>query len=228
MKKFLAVVLAVVMMCGVVLAQDAQNLGTKAGDKSMNFSFGGLATLTTGAAGPSGGLGLSYFLSSDAAVRFGLQVKSTSSTIPANPATGQTGTDGSSSNFTLGVAADYLMFMQGATSRVRPYMGAGFSFTMISTESKNAVIAPVVQATTKGAGASTTLGLMGIVGAEFYLYPEVSVSAEYNLTLFSMTSPADVEVSSGSTTVTTKQTSSTQILGFGAPGAANVGVHIYF
>jgi len=225
MKKILAVVLAVVMMCGVVMAQEVQNLGTKAGDKSMNFTFGGLGAFGIGATGPAGGVGLSYFLGSDAAVRAGLQVKSTSSTIPANPATGQTGTDGSSSNFTLALSADYLMYMQGATSRVRPYMGAGFSFSMTSSESKNAVIAPAVQVTTKGTGAGTTLGLMGIAGAEFYLYPELSLSAEYQLTLFSMNSPSDVESSAGSTTVTTKQTSSTQILGFGTAGAA---IHIYF
>jgi outer membrane protein W len=225
MKKILAVILAVVMMCGVVMAQDVQNLGTKAGDKSMNFTFNGLGTFGIGATGPQGGVGLSYFLGSNAAVRAGLQVMSSSSTVPANPGTGQTGTDGSNSSFTLALSADYLMYMQGATSRVRPYMGAGFSFAMTSSESKNAVIAPTVQATTKGVGAGTTLGLMGIAGAEFYLYPELSLSAEYTLTLFSMNSPADVEISSGSTTVTTKQTSSTQILGFGTAGAA---IHIYF
>ena len=223
MKKVLAVVVAVVLMCGVVMAQESQNLGTKAGDKSMNFTFGGLASLATGPAGVAGGLGVSYFLSSEAAVRVGLQVKSLSSTIPANPGTGQTGTDGSSSSFTLAIGADYLMYMQGATSRVRPYMGAGVSFSTSSTETKNAVISPAVQVTTKGIGAGTTLGLMGIAGAEFYLYPEVSLSAEYTLTLFSMSSPADIV--SGNPSVTTKQTSTTQILGFGAAGA---GLHIYF
>lgn len=225
MKKILAVVLAVVMMCGVVMAQD--NLGTKAGDKSLNFNFGGLASLATSAA-PAGntvGFGVSYFLASNAAVRGGLQVKSTSTTIPANPATGQTGTDGSSSNFTLALSADYLMFMQGATSRVRPYMGAGLNLSMVSTESKNAVIAPTTQTTTKGAGAGMTLGVNGICGAEFYLYPEVSLSAEYNLNLFSMNSPSDVEISNGSTTTKAKQNSTVTILGFSAAGA---GLHIYF
>ena len=224
MKKFLAVLVAVVMLCGVVMAQEVQNLGTKAGDKSMNFTFAGIGTFGIGATGPAGGIGVSYFLGSEAAVRAGLQVKSTSSTIPANPGTGQTGTDGSSSSFTLALNAYYLMYMQGATSRVRPYMGAGVGFSMNSTDAKNAVIAPAVQGETKG-GAGTTLGLMGICGAEFYLYPELSLSAEYTLTLFSMTSPADIVTTSGSTSVTTKQTSTTQILGFGQAGAA---LHIYF
>jgi len=225
MKKTFIVILAVVMLCGVVTAQNMPNLGTKAGDKSLNFTFLGLGAFGVGATGPSAGLGFSYFLGSDAALRAGLQVKIASSTIPANPGTGQTGTDGSTSSFTAGLSADYLMFMQGASSRVRPYLGAGFNFSMTSTEGKNAVIAPAVQTTTKGVGAGTTLGLVGIAGTEFYLYPEVSLSAEYWLNLFNMNSPSDIEVSAGTTTVTTKQTSTSQILGF---GGGNLQIHIYF
>ncbi len=130
MKKFLAVVLAVVMMCGVVMAQD-MNV-QKEGAKSLNFTFAGLGAFGLTGTGPAGGLGVSYFLSSDAAVRLGLQIRSASTTIPANPAAGQTGTDGSTSTFTLGIGADYLMYMGGSASRVRPYLGAGVSFSMIS------------------------------------------------------------------------------------------------
>ena len=223
MKKIFAVVLAVVMMCGVVSAQEMN--AQKSGAKSLNFTFGGLGAFGLNGTGPAGGFGFSYFLSSDAAVRLGLQIQSQSSTIPANPAAGQTGSDGSTSTFTLGIGADYLMYMAGSSSRVRPYMGAGFAFSMISDTRKNAVIAPAVQGELKGTGAGTTLGLMGIAGAEFFLYPEISLSAEYGLNLFSMTSPADLVATSGTTSVTTKQTSTTTILGFGAAGAT---VHIYF
>jgi len=70
------------------------------------------------------------------------------------------------------------------------------------------------------------LGLAGFVGAEFFIYPEVSISAEYQLTLFSLTSKSDkVESRKNKTDVTTKQGSSTQILGF---GAANATIHIFF
>ncbi len=224
MKKVLAVVLAVLMLSSFMLAQDVQP-AVKAGSKSLNFTFGGLGAFGLNATGVNGGLGASYFLSSDAAVRLGLQVRSTSSTIPANPAAGQTGTDGSTSTFTLGIGADYLMYMAGATSRVRPYMGAGLSFSMISDTRKNAVIAPAIQGEVKGTGAGTNLGLMGIAGAEFFLYPEMSLSAEYTLNLINMNSPADLVTTTGSTSVTAKQTSSTQILGFGAAGAT---LHIYF
>lgn len=223
MKKMFAVIVAMVLLVGVVSAQD-MNLGTKAGDKSMNFTFGGLGAFGLGATGPAGGIGLSYFLGSDAAVRAGLQLAINSSTTPANPAAGQTGTDGSSSSFSFGLAADYLMFMQGASSRVRPYFGAGVMFSMATNSSKNAVIAPAVQSETTG-GAPTTFALNGIVGAEFYLYPEISLSAEYNLSLFSMTSTSDSKTTTGPTTTTVKNPSSTKILGFGAAGAT---MHIYF
>ena len=71
----------------------------------------------------------------------------------------------------------------------------------------------------------TRLGLMGIVGAELFVYNELSFSAEYQLNLFSMTSAADQVQTQGATSVTTKSPSFTNILGFGTAGAT---VHIYF
>jgi outer membrane protein W len=224
MKNSIFVFITAMMISGALLAQDVHP-AVKSGSKSLNFTFGGLGAFGLNGTGPSGGLGISYFLTSDAAVRLGLQIKNASSTIPANPGVGQTGTDGSTSTFTLGISADYLMYMTGATSRVRPFMGAGLSFGMISDTRKNAVVAPNVQSELKGTGAGTTLGLMGIVGAEFFLYPELSLSAEYDLGLFSMLSPADLVTTTGPNSNTTKQTSSTTILGFGAGGAT---LHIYF
>lgn len=224
MKKVLAVVLAVVMMCGVVMAQDAP-AGNQAGAKSMNFTFGGLGTFGLGATGINGGLGVSYFLSSDAAVRLGLQIGMASSTTPANPAAGQTGKDGESSSTSIGIGGDYLMYMGGA--RVKPYMGAGVSLSLNSNSSKSVVnTTNGVQVETKnGPGAGMTIGLAGIAGAEFYLYNEISLSAEYRLNLFSTTSNSDMEVTTGSTTVTTKGGSSMNLLGFSAAGAT---LHIYF
>jgi len=224
MKKVLAVVLAVVMMCGVVMAQDAP-AGNQAGAKSMNFTFGGLGTFGLGATGINGGLGVSYFLSSDAAVRLGLQIGMNSATIPANPATGQTGKDGESSSTAIGIGGDYLMYMGGG--RVKPYMGAGVGLSLNSNSSKSVVntTAGVQTETKNGPGAGMTFGVAGIAGAEFYLYNEMSLSAEYRLNLFSMTSNSDTETTVGNTTVTTKNGSSTSLLGFSAAGAT---LHIYF
>lgn len=227
MKKILAVVLAVVMMCGVVLAQDAP-AGNQAGAKSMNFTFGGLGVFGLAGTGPAGGLGVQYFLSSEAAVRLGLQVAIGSTSTPYNDPTGTNpGTDGSTSGTTLGLGADYLMYMGG--QRVKPYMGAGFSFSLNSTTTKNAYANNAGAGTVvETSGGSMTLGLRGIAGAEFYLYNDVSLSAEYSLNLFSLTSNSDATTKfkgPGVADVTTKGGSSTNILGFGAGGAT---VHIYF
>jgi hypothetical protein len=69
-------------------------------------------------------------------------------------------------------------------------------------------------------------GLVAILGAEFFVYNEISLSAEYTLGLYQMTSRSDqTDSRKGLSDVTTKQGSSYQILGFGAAGAT---LHIYF
>jgi opacity protein-like surface antigen len=225
MKKFLAVVLAVVMMCGVVMAQDAP-AGNQAGAKSMNFTFGGLGAFGLNGSGPSGGLGLSYFLSSDAAVRLGLQVGTTSTTTPAAI---NGNSDAKSGTFDLALGADYLMYMNGG--RVKPYVGAGVGVALGSSSnepsvSTNAAAGTVTKVTNTRFADGMTLSVVGIAGAEFYLYNEVSLSAEYTLGLLRMRSGADSETTvKGAASVTAKGSSSMNLLGFGAAGAT---LHIYF
>ncbi len=233
MKKTILVLIAVMLFSGAIFAQDVQP-AVRTGAKSLNFTFGGLGAFGIGPSGVNGGLGLSYFMSSEAAVRLGLQFRLNSTATPWNDNSGNNtdpGSDGSTSTTGLGVGLDYLMYMSGMTSRVKPYMGAGFSIGLNSSDVKP----PVSNAAGNGTTTETkngngnegfTLGLVGIAGAEFFLYPELSLSAEYQLTLFSMTSRSDRVLSQkGKSDVTTKQGSATQILGFGTAGAT---LHIYF
>jgi opacity protein-like surface antigen len=232
MKKLLVVMLAVVMVCGAAFAQDFVP-AAKSGAKSLNFTFAGLGAFGIGAAGVNGGFGVSYFMSNDAALRLGLQLKMNSSTQPYNdPAPpNNPGSDGSTSTFGLGVGADYLMYMYGMTPRVKPYMGLGVFVLMNSSDTKFQITTAAADNTpteTKNGNGNEGLsfGLAGIAGAEFFIYPELSLSAEYQLNLFGLTSNSDkVESKKNKTDVTTKQGSSTQILGFGAVGAT---LHIYF
>ena len=233
MKKLLVVMLAIFMVCGVVLAQDFQP-AAKSGAKSLNFTFAGLGGFGIGPAGVNGGFGVSYFMSNDAALRLGLQIKSNSSTQPWNDPSGNgtnPGADGSTSNFALGVGIDYLMYMYSMTPRVKPYMGLGVFVTMNSSDTKfqisNAAANGQATETKNGNGnEGLTFGAAGIAGAEFFLYSELSLSAEYQLNLISMTSKSDrTQSSKGLSDVTTKQGGSTQILGFGTVGAT---LHIYF
>lgn len=228
MKKLTVVVLAVTLASGLAFSQELQPVA-KQGAKSLNFTFGGFGTFGFGAAGINGGISVSYFLKDNAAVRVGLQALYSSTSIPWNGAAA--GSDGSSSLFGVGIGADYLMYMNALTPRVKPYFGAGVGFALQSSDYKPATANPVPTGTLterKGGttGDGTTFGVVGIVGAEFFLYPEISISAEYQLNVFSLTSNADLVNSyQGAASVTTKQGSTTSILGFGSAGA---GVHIYF
>jgi len=233
MKKALAVVITAFFISGIALAQDVQPV-VKQGAKSINFTFGGLGSFGLSGAGVNGGISGSYFLDQNTAVRVGLQVYSYSSKTPWNDFSGNgsnPGSDGSTSQFALGIGADYLTFISALTPRVRPYMGAGISLTTQSSDTKPALANSAANGslteTKNGTTADgLTFGLIGIAGAEFFLYPEVSLSAEYQLNVFSLTSRSDqVQSYKGVPSVTTKQGSSTTIFGFGAAGAT---LHIYF
>jgi len=229
MKKLLAVLLGILMVCSLVSAQDM----IKAGSKSLNFTFGGLGTFNLGGSGPAtnnglnnAGIGVSYFLNKSSAVRIGLQIVSINQTLSANAPAGQTGTDGSNSVFSLGVGADYLMYMTSASSRVRPYVGGGVFVALNSTSNKPAIIGTGTQTETKGGTVlgytgGTAFGALAIIGAEVFIYPELSLTGEYNLNLINIVSPADIEVG----TTSFKGNPITTILGFGSAGA---GVRIYF
>lgn len=225
MKKLFATILAVMLMCGVVMAQDAP-AGNQAGAKSMDFTFGGLGAFGLAGTGPAGGLGVTYFLSSDAAVRLGLQLGTTSTTTPSAVAGNS---DAETSTFDVALGADYLMYMSGG--RVKPYVGAGVSVGLGSSSTKPSNPSPIpagntVETTNTRATDGLSLSLAGIAGAEFYLYNEISISAEYTLGLVRMVSGADSETTvQGSPTVTAKGTSSFNLFGFSAAGAT---IHIYF
>jgi opacity protein-like surface antigen len=228
MKKVLLVLLAVLVVANLSFAQDVKP-AVKSGSKSLNFTFGGFGGFGITGTGPMGGVGLSYFMNPDAALRLGLQVASNSTKTPANPTPPATGVDGESSVLAIGVAVDYLMYMNAG--RVRPFWGAGAGVTFGSNSTKPAITGnpPGTQPETKNnpnvGPTGVTFGVSGIVGAEFFIFNELGLSAEYRLNLVTVNSPADREDIVGNQTTTTKQPSSTAILGFGAGGAT---VHIYF
>jgi opacity protein-like surface antigen len=233
MKKGIAVVVAAMLVSAFAFAQDVQP-AVKAGSRSMNFTFGGLGAFVFGAAGVNGGISGSYFMNQDAALRVGLQVYANSTKTPWNDFSGNgtnPGSDGTTSTFSLGLDVDYLMYVNAMTPRVRPYWGAGVRIVTQSSDSKPGIANSAPNGTpteTKNGtgGDGLTFGLAGFMGAEFFLYPEISVSAEYQLNLISLTSQADrVSSFKGSPSVTTKLGSATNILGFGAAGAT---LHIYF
>lgn len=224
------------VVAGVLAIVAATSLGAqevqpvvKEGARSVNFTFDGLGSLGLGAAGVNGGISGTYFLKQNRALRLGLQVGYTRSTTPWNGA--GPGSDGHQSTFTFGISGDYLWYGTALAQRVRPYVGTGASVVTNSSDRtfalSDAAPAGTLTEIKDGSGSDgLTLGAEGVLGVEFFLFPSVSLSAEYHLNVVSYTSRADqVQYYNGGTSVTTKQGSTLSLLRFAAGGAT---VHIYF
>jgi hypothetical protein len=162
--------------------------GNVAGSKALLFSFSGLSVLGGGAF--NGGIGGKYYLTEPLALRAGLQFLTASQSLPANPAVGQPGTDGSRSATQIGINAAIEYHL--AKARVSPFVGGGILFSSTSTdykspvagtgatvETQNARAGEVIDGTTYTGGLS--LGFAGLGGIEFFITQELSLSAEYQL-----------------------------------------------
>ena len=225
---------ALVVVCVLAMSVEAQEVvpATGAGARAVLFSFSGLATL--GAGNFDGGVGARYFLSDALAVRGGVRFATAGQDIPANPAAGNTGIDGSRSATVIGVSGAVEFRM--AKKRVSPYFGGGASLTMTSTESKSdeqgapPPVQTVVKNDTGGENvdgvfyrSGTTLAIFGMFGVEFFVYNEMSLSAEYRLG-YAMTSRPDEETTVGPVT-TTVQAGGGSTLGFTNGGALTLSVY---
>jgi len=226
MKRLVLVLLAVVVLVNMSTAQDVMP-AIKSGAKSLNFTFVGLGTFGVGPAGAGGGIGLSYFMN-DAALRFGLNVGTSSTTTPA----GATGfSDAKASTFDAGIGVDYLMYSSGLTQRLRPYMGAGIGISFGSSTTEPSVASPppagtVTKVTNTRGTDGISFSLAAIVGGEFFLYNDVSLSAEYRLGVVKITQGADSETTTqGAATTTAKGPSTTGLLGFGTTALM---LHLYW
>lgn len=212
MKKLLTLTVALMMAFSVNFAQD---YAPKAGAMGLLFQFEGLSFL--GAGNYNGGIGAKLFLNKNMAIRGGLVFTSISETDPANPPLGMSGTDGEQSVSRFGINAAIELHL--ATGRVNPYIGGGVSFETVSTEEKSTEVGnpPPLQTTIKnnmsgvlGYNAGTAIIVGVFAGAEFFLWEQVSLSAEYQIGLTSL-SQADEEMSVPPLTLTTKGGSRTSI-----------------
>ena len=196
------------------------------GSKAVLFSFSGLSNL--GADNFDGGAGFKFYLTSPIALRIGVQVGLIGSSVPANPGTGQTGMDGTTSQTSFGVEAAIEYHL--TTSRVSPYFGGGIGFGTSSNELKSMEVGTgtLTQRTVKDFNgtlpvtglnlpfddiiykAGTSLSVFALMGIEYFIVDAVSLSGEYRLGYTNL-SPSDQVVTSstpGSTSVTTKGRSS--------------------
>jgi hypothetical protein len=225
------------MCAGVLLASalaSAQSISPNLtqGTTSLLFSFGGFSNLNAG--NFDGGIGVKYYLQNRTALRIGVQIATADQDIPANPGAGQQGTDGEASGSRLGISAA-LEFHRG-TGRANAYLGGGVGFNKTSTEVKSPALgATTTQTVVKNDRNGETISgitflggtgfnVFALAGAEFFLFQELSLAAEYRLG-FAKLSRSDEEITSGNQTTTTKVGASS---GLGVNSAGVLTLAIYF
>jgi hypothetical protein len=216
----MAGVLAVVMAVSFASAQDfTTSVAQKS--KAMLFTLQGLASL--GAGDFNGGFGAKYYLSNAMAIRVGLGLLMANENIPLPD--GQSGTEGSRSatGFGINAAVEYHLL----PTRVSPYIGGGVGFSSTSTNFEALVQAPATfQRTTENSTTGENIGgstyfagsafnIGALLGVEFFVTKEISLSAEYQIGYTAIATPDEKDNPVAGTTVTTK-TGGVSFIGIGS------------
>ncbi len=210
MKKVTIVLLAVVFAVSLGFAGEPK---TKMGDEALLFSFSGLSNLAVGNYG--GGLGAKYYFQDDMAFRGSLGFSYGSSTQKDNSAT--PGPDAKTSNmsFSLMPGIQHNIATNGS---VVAYVGASAGFWWSSNTTENAGFV----SGTKTVSTSTSFGIGGFAGFEYFAWDNISLGGEYNLML--NIGSSSVENTAGGVTAKTDGPS-TMGLGIGSSGALTAAVY---
>ncbi len=214
MKKLITIALVLLLVPFLLQAQDASSKRS-AGDKALLFSLNGLGNL--GAGNYMGGVGFKYYFSNTMALRASLGFGSSSETKKA-PSSSQADEKTTDMAFSIapGIVVDLVH-----NSAVVGYVGGQIMYTM----SSNTVENPNYVKDTKTEVTGNTFGAGVFLGAEWYPWNNVSLSAEYLLG-FSTTSGKN-KVTIGSTTTETDAPSSTDIA-LGSANSASFTVSFYW
>jgi hypothetical protein len=162
MKKAILVVVALVLVVGLVSAQDTQPK-TKAGNFGWMFTLGGLSNLSAGSY--MGGVGAKYYLQDDLALRGGVSFGTTS----------YPGYEQNPSSYGVNAGVMYNWAQAGA---VVGYIGAMGSVS----SAKPAQVTGTTDAT-------TSFGIGAVSGFEWFPYNQLSFSGEYQLMFSSVKYP---------------------------------------
>ena len=218
MQKFLLVIMAVVLLANVAMAGDGPTVKANSGDKAWLFSFGGLSSLS--ANNFMGGIGGKYYISTNNAFRMSLGFTTNSTTLknPTIPTpTGQSA-DQKFSSSVFSITPGFLHVMS-SDGPVAPYIGAQFTLGMSSNTTEN----PGYVLNNKNHGSSTSFGVSGIAGVEWFPWSNVSFAAEYQLSFASSSGTNEVTV--GAVTTTTDSPSQS---GFGTGSTGSLTLAVYW
>lgn len=152
---------------------------SSAGDFALLFDLGGLTQLALNGFNPTGadtnavgaGFGAKYFIADDLALRLGLVLQSNAATQPGDSATAVD----EFSVFRFAIAPSVVVNVM-KTGAVAGYLGGQVGYAMSSSERTTvATTEPDVEVS------SSAFSVAGIIGAEWFPWSSVSLSAEYQL-----------------------------------------------
>lgn len=214
MKKLFTLALVIFLVPFLLQAQDASSKRS-AGDKALLFSLSGLGNL--GAGNYMGGVGFKYYFSNNLALRAGLGFANSSETKKAPTSAGA---DEKTTDMAFSIAPG-IVYELARTGAVVGYVGGQIMYTM----SSNTVENPNHVKDTKTEVTGSTFGAGVFMGAEWYPWNNVSLSAEYLLGFSSTTGKNKTTI--GSTTTETDAPSST-VIGLGSANSASFTLSFYW
>ncbi|MBI5215906.1 MAG: outer membrane beta-barrel protein [Ignavibacteriae bacterium] len=213
MKKVTLVLLTVVFAASLGFAGEPK---TKMGDEALLFSFSGLANLAVGNYGNQYGIGAKYYFQDDMAFRGSLGFN-LSTTTKKDPTTQNRPDDKTTEmSFSIMPGIQYNMATNGS---VVAYVGAQASFSAWNKTQDNAGFANGQ----KDVSSTTSFGVGGFAGFEWFAWDNISLGGEYNLML-NIGSGSDENTPAGGTAVKTDRPS-TMGFGFGSSGALTAAVY---
>lgn len=228
MKRLVAVLLVLALVCGSVLAADSAKPITKAGSKALMFDLGGLAALS--ANNYQGGLGLKYYISNGFAVRvalgFNLSSETTKnpSTVVPLPATQLSESKLSSMSFTIAPGIQYDLV---TTNAVVAYVGGQVSFTSSNQErtGNNAGFGVNFTKDNSFKSSSTVFGAAAFIGVEWFAWESLSLAGEYR---FGFSTSSGKTESSSPTASASQDAPSSTAFGINSGNGANLTLSVYF
>ena len=204
---------------------------TKAGNKAVLFTLGGLADLGAGQWSPafavpnSAGIGGKYYFSNNWAGRlgigFGTSTSTTKNTAPTIPAGQSSESDVTNTSFTVTPGVLYTIAVTGP---VNAYVGAQLLFVSGSTSNDGTAGNPF-DSDSKIETSTTSFGGGLVFGVEWFPWETISFGAEYTIGYLS---------TSGDQTTTVDGTSSSSdapsrtSIGTSAVNGANLTLSVFF
>lgn len=225
MKRFAILLLVLTFVASVSFAGDPKPL-TRSGDKALLFDLGGLANLAAGNYG--GGLGAKYYIASDLALRLSIGFTTSSQTDKNTQSPLPAGRLGESSRTTTEFSvAPAITYNLAKTSTVVAYVGGMVSFSSGSDkrEGNSGGLGAGFDSGEEYSQSTTTFGVAGILGAEWFPWENISLSAEYHLGYSH--SSSEVKSTTPPTTVTVDGPT-TSGFGLGSANTAAFTLSFYF